>query len=250
VNAYADFVMESDASVGAIIQALEQHELAANTMLWFATDNGCSPEADFAELAAAGHHPSGPFRGHKADLFEGGHRVPLFVRWPGQVRAGTEYRHPVGLHDLLATCADLLGQPLPPGAGEDSVSVLPVLQGNTKAAVRENIVHHSINGSFAIREGRWKLLLCPDSGGWSPPRPGSSAAADLPPVQLYDLEADPGERNNLQEEHPQLVARLIATLEEQIRRGRSTPGLEQANTGAVDVWAGRVPFQPSHMLPK
>jgi arylsulfatase A-like enzyme len=243
LNAYADFTMETDWSVGQILNALDEHGLTENTLVMFATDNGCSPEADFPELAAAGHHPSGPYRGHKADLFEGGHRVPFFARWPGRIAAGSEYSHPVGLTDLLATCADLLDVNLPDNAGEDSVSLLPVLLGQTDEPVRESIVHHSINGSFAIRQGRWKLMLCPDSGGWSAPRPGSDAAEGLPPVQLYDLEADPGEQRNLQAQHPDVVRNLIARLEQLVNDGRSTAGLPQANNGAVDIWRGR-PAQP------
>ncbi|MCI0538737.1 MAG: sulfatase-like hydrolase/transferase [Verrucomicrobiales bacterium] len=248
VNAYADFVMETDASVGQILRALDDHGLAENTVVLFAADNGCSPEADFPELAAAGHHPSGPFRGHKADLFEGGHRVPFFVRWPGQIKAGAAYSHPVCLTDLLATCAELLEVKLPDDAAEDSVSLLPVWLGRTREPVRSSIVHHSVNGSFAIRQGRWKLLLCPDSGGWSAPRPGSPEASGLPPVQLYDLSRDPGEEHNLQAQHPEVVRKLAKLLEEQVARGRSTPGPIQSNHGQVDIRRGQ-PADVSHRRP-
>jgi hypothetical protein len=98
--------------------------------------------------------------------------------------------------------------------------------------VREATVHHSVNGSFSIRRGRWKLELCPDSGGWSAPKPGSAEAEGLPPVQLYDLEADIGERGNVQDRHPEIVAELTALLSAYVRNGRSTPGAPQANTGA------------------
>jgi arylsulfatase A len=243
INAYVDFTMETDASVGRILQALDEQGLVKNTLVIFAADNGASPEADFPQLATAGHHPSGPFRGHKADLFEGGHRVPMFVRWPGQIAAGSEYPHPVGLIDLLATAADLLQVTLPVDAGEDSVSLLSVLQGRTRAPVRDTLVHHSVNGSFAIRQGRWKLLLCPDSGGWSAPRPGSPEADGLPPVQLYDLETDPSEQRNLYAQHPGRVREMIAVLERQVKEGRSTPGRPQANQGGVDIWRGRTPFE-------
>lgn len=239
VNAYADFVMETDASVGRVLDALEALALAEHTLVLFAADNGASPEADFPALAAAGHHPSGPFRGHKADLFEGGHRVPLMVRWPGVVAPGSSYRHSVGLTDMLATTADLLGSRLPDNAGEDSVSLLPVLRGEQAGPARTSIVHHSIAGAYAIREGRWKLLLTPDSGGWSAPRPGSPESSSLPPVQLYDLESDPGEQVNLQAQEPERVARMRALLETQVREGRSTPGRPQPNDGAVEIHTGR-----------
>jgi arylsulfatase A len=236
LNAYADFVMQTDATLGEISAVLDQTGLATNTLLIFTSDNGCSPEADFKELAAKGHHPSHTFRGTKADHFEGGHRVPFIARWPGRVRAGSKTDQLVCLNDLMATCAEITGAKLPDHAGEDSVSFLPVLEGRATAPVRTSLVHHSINGSFAIREGNWKLALSPSSGGWSAPRPGTPAARQLPPAQLYDLTRDPGETNNLASSHPQIVTRLTALLEQQVREGRSTPGARQTNTVPVKIW--------------
>ena len=229
LNPYADFVMETDACVGQVLAALEAERLSGNTLVMMTSDNGCSPQADFPALLAKGHNPSYVFRGAKADIFEGGHRVPLLVRWPGRVAPGSTCDQLVGLVDVLATCADLLGVRLPDNAGEDSVSFLPALVGTAQGPLREALVHHSINGSFAIRQGRWKLALCPDSGGWSAPRPGSAEARRLPPVQLYDLAADVGERTNLQDRHPEVVARLQRLLEKYVAEGRSTPGLPQPN---------------------
>lgn len=233
INAYADFVMQTDAAVGQALEALDQAGLAEETLVILTSDNGCSPEAKFPELGAHGHHPSGPFRGHKADIFEGGHRVPLIVRWPGKVKAGTVSGQLTCLNDLMATCADLLGEELPADAAEDSVSLLPALFGKAGGPSREAVVHHSINGSFAIRRGNWKLIQCGDSGGWSPPRPGSPKAKNLPPVQLYDLSSDAGENLNLHDKHPDVVADLTALLEKYVANGRSTPGAPQKNTGEV-----------------
>ena len=246
INAYADFVMENDAAVGAILTALDELELTANTLVIFTADNGCSPEADFPELSKAGHHPGGPWRGHKADLFEGGHRVPFLARWPGKIAAGSRYAHPICLTDLFSTCAGIIDAGIPDDAAEDSFDLSPALFGKTPGPVRESVIHHSINGSFAIREGKWKLMLCPDSGGWSEPKPDSRQAATLPPVQLYDLDADPGERRNLYLENPEVVARLIARLERDVSRGRSTPGRDQQNHGEVDIWRGRKPGPQIH----
>ena len=233
LNAYADFVMQTDASVGEILRALDRAGLATNTLVIFTSDNGCSPSANFAELAANGHNPSGPLRGMKADIFDGGHRVPFLVRWPASVRAGTTSDQLIGLGDFMATCAEVLDTKLPATAAEDSVSFLPALLGQDRAPLREALVHHSINGSFAIRQGRWKLELCADSGGWSAPKPGTPAAKGLPPIQLYDLTAEIGERKNLQAEHPEVVARLTKLLERYIADGRSTPGPPQTNDVAV-----------------
>jgi arylsulfatase A-like enzyme len=235
LNPYADFVMQTDAGVGTVLDTLERLGLAINTLVIFASDNGCSPEAKFEELLASGHHPSARFRGAKADIFEGGHRVPFLVRWPGHVKASSTSDQLICLNDLFATCADILGQKLPDDAAEDSVSILPALEGRVHTPLREALVHHSINGSFAIRQGQWKLELCPDSGGWSAPRPGSAAAMGLPGVQLYDLSRDVGETNNVQAAHPEVVARLTRLLEKYVADGRSTPGAAQPNTTAVQI---------------
>jgi arylsulfatase A-like enzyme len=232
---YADFVMQTDTSVGAVLDALEKQGLAENTLLIFTSDNGCSPAAGLPALLEKGHNPNYHFRGHKADIFEGGHRIPFLVRWPGRVKPGSSSDQVICLTDLFATCADLLGKKLPDTAAEDSVSILPALLQQAQAPLREAVVHHSINGSFSIRQGQWKLELCSGSGGWSDPKPGSAAAAQLPAVQLYDLSKDIAERENLQAEQPEVVARLTKLLEKYVEEGRSTPGKPQENTGAVEL---------------
>ena len=235
-NPYADFVMETDAAVGEILATLERHGLSDNTLVIFTSDNGCSPQAKFDELAAHEHDPSGPLRGHKADLFEGGHRVPFVVRWPATVTPGGQSDQIVCLNDTLATLAEILDHPLAADAGEDSISFLAALRG--AAGKRDHLVSHSINGSFAIRRGAWKLMLCADSGGWSAPRPGSKQVAGLPPVQLYNLADDLGEQHNLQDREPGRVQELTELLERLVAQGRSTPGPRQMNTGPVDIRAG------------
>ncbi|HNR30015.1 MAG TPA: arylsulfatase [Candidatus Hydrogenedentes bacterium] len=212
-NAYGDFIAQVDATVGDVLAALERHGMDRDTLLIVTSDNGPPPPADMLFLGEKGHHPSYHFRGHKADIFEGGHRIPFIARWPERVRAGALCNQTVCLTDLMATAAALVGRDLPEDAGEDSVSLLPVLLGKDAGPLREATVHHSINGSFAIRQGPWKLILCPDSGGWSDPRPGDPATRDLPPVQLYNLAEDVGERRNVQAEHPEIVERLTRLLE-------------------------------------
>ena len=247
MNPYADFVMQTDAAVGSILAALEENGVSKETLVIVTSDNGCSPQAKFEELKEHGHNPSGPLRGHKADLFEGGHRVPLLVRWPGQGDAGKESSKLVCLTDVLATISEVVGKPLPETAAEDSFSFLSALKtaeaktGTKATAGRESLVSHSINGSFAIRQGAWKLLLCPDSGGWSAPRPGSKPAAGLPPLQLYNLEDDLAERRNVASEHPEKVRELIALVEGVVRRGRSNPGPDRENAVPVEL---RVPKWP------
>lgn len=246
---YGDFVMETDWAVGEVLAELDRSGAAGNTLVLLSSDNGCAPYVGdsrqapppgssepntqkdalgnyrkYQQLEALGHFSSFPFRGHKADIWDGGHRVPLFARWPGKVKAGSVSDQLVCLVDFMATCAEIAGAKLPENAGEDSVSILPALLGKTETPLRETLISHSINGSFAIRKGRWKLELCPDSGGWGDPKPGSKEASDLPPVQLYDMVNDPGETMNEAATHPGILAQLNAQLQKQVTDGRSTPG--------------------------
>lgn len=232
LSLYADFVMETDDSIGQLMRATEENGLAQDTLIIVTSDNGCSPSADFPFHLSKGHNPSHNLRGHKADIFDGGHRVPFIVRWPARVKGGQKTAQLTCLTDLMATAADILGQKLPEDAAEDSFSFLPALTGQKSAVTRPNIIHHSINGSFAIREGSLKLNLCADSGGWSDPRPGT-APAGSPESQLYDLSTDIAEQNNLLNSRSEDAARLKALLEAQISQGRSTPGPAQKN--AVEV---------------
>lgn len=237
-NGYGDFCLQVDSVVGRIMDAVAAVGATEETVIVFTSDNGCSPMADFRELASFGHNPSYIFRGHKADIYDGGHRIPLIVRWPEVISRQRTSSAIVCLGDLLATVAEIVGDNLPDTAGEDSVSNLPIWLSShdpDKAGeVREAIVHHSINGSFSLRKGRWKLELCPGSGGWSYPKPGEEPDGS-PPIQLYDMEADIGERVNVYDRNPAVVAELTALLTQYIRNGRSTPGTPQQNTG-VKYW--------------
>ena len=219
---YADFVAETDAAIGDLLQALEQSGAAKNTLVIFTSDNGPAPIANMVEsLRAQGHDSAGGWRGAKQDLYEGGHRVPLIVKWPGVVAPGSTSPALVGLVDVFATIADVVGRPLPSGAGEDSVSFFRVLRQPAALERHGALVMQSGNGSLAIREGRWKLCLAAGSGGLSSPRPGSSDEQGLPPVQLFDLVSDPSEKTNLQAAHPDVVQRLTVLLETYRRTGRS-----------------------------
>jgi len=236
LNAYADFVMETDWAVGQVLTALERYGLADNTLVIFTSDNGCSPEANLPELHGAGHDANGPLRGHKADIWDGGHRVPFIVRWPGQVAASSTSEQLICLMDFMATCADILGTTLPDDAGEDSVSFLPALIGKPEKPLREALVHHSISGRFAIRQGPWKLELCPGSGGWSSPGDPQALKQGLPDLQLYDLTTDLPEQKNLQALHPEITERLTKIIERYVTQGRSTPGRPQKNDAQIDIW--------------
>ena len=232
-TSYGDFVVHMDADVGRILAALETHGLAKNTLVIFTSDNGFAPAADVPAHARIPHDPSAGYRGFKSDLFEGGHRVPFIAHWPGTIPAGTTTNALVGQLDLFATCADLVGAALPAGAAEDSVSFLPLLRdAKPTSKSRTSLISHSAEGRFAIQSGQWKLLLWPGSGGWSSPTPAPSVwlkthatdLATLPPFQLYDLSADPSEKNNLAVAHPEIVRRLGLQLRTIIERdGAASP---------------------------
>lgn len=222
LNLYADFVMETDALVGRVLAALAQSGAAENTLVIFTADNGCAPYIGLAELEKMGHYPSGPLRGAKADAWDGGHRVPFFVRWPGKVKPGSACHQLVQQSDFMATFADVLATKLPDNAGEDSVSLLPLLQGNDQP-VRTHGVSAAIGGTPALRSGEWKYIPGPGSGGWG------KGGDQTQPVQLYNLATDLGETKNLATTRPDKVKEMHALLEKLIREGRSTPGEPQRN---------------------
>jgi arylsulfatase A-like enzyme len=225
---YGDFVMQTDAVIGEIVDAVDAAGFGSNTLVIVTSDNGCSKWCGIQKLLDQGHFPSAQFRGSKGDLWDGGHRVPFFVRWPARVKAGTTSDQLISLNDLMATCAELTGVELPETAGEDSVSFLPALSGKPIVSTRAGVAHHSFSGHFAYRQGKWKLLLAKSSGGWTSPTE-EEAPADALKAQLYDMEADPGETNNLYESHPEVVERLLKQLKSDIARGRSTDGANQKN---------------------
>jgi arylsulfatase A-like enzyme len=236
---YGDFVMETDWVVGEVLAAIEKAGIADNTIVLVTSDNGCSPAAKVDKLEERGHFPSAQFRGYKADIWDGGHRVPFIVRWPGHVEPGSTSDQLICLTDFMATCADLLGVRLPDNAAEDSISILPALQGKAHQPLHEAVVHHSIQGKFSIRQGQWKLELCAGSGGWGKPKDAQAINQGLPAVQLYNLAADIGERQNLASTRPETVRQLTALLERYVAEGRSTPGARQENDAPVEIIKAR-----------
>ena len=227
-NEYGDFVLMCDDLVAQVIQKLKDRGIYENTILIYTSDNGPSPISDLEELNRAGHYPNYHFRGHKADIYEGGHRIPLMIQWPAKLQKGKRCGETVCLSDLITTMAELLKVPLPENAAEDSVSNLSLWMNPEHGPVREDTVHESVNGSLSIRRGKWKLEMCPGSGGWSYPKPGEEPPGS-PRFQLYDLESDVREKNNVINDYPEITAQLKQRLAEIIRRGRSTPGASQPN---------------------
>ena len=239
---YGDFVMQTDHALAEISTALKESELEANTLVIFTSDNGCSKAAGIEKLAKQGHLVSAHLRGSKADIWDGGHRVPFLVKWPGEVQPGSTSNQTVCLVDLFATTAEILGEEIPSDSAPDSVSMLPAFLDERIDSTRSGIIHHSISGHFAYREDNWKLILARGSGGWTSPKE-NEVKRGTPEAQLYDLDADPGEQNNLYEARPEIAEKLLAHLKEDVDRGRSTEGGRASNDVAkIEIWkSGRGP---------
>ncbi|HMQ89652.1 MAG TPA: arylsulfatase, partial [Flavilitoribacter sp.] len=204
---YGDFVAQVDHCAGLILKALQESGLAENTLVIFTSDNGAHWLPSDQEKY--GHRANGPLRGMKSDVWEGGHRVPFIVRWPRKVLGGVRNNQLICLTDMLATLTEAAGADRPPGAGEDSHSFLKaLLREDQPGPGRPPVILHSVDGVFAIRRDEWILIDHPGSGGWSyPGQPGD------PQMQLYNLDSDRGEQDNLLESRPELAAELKTELE-------------------------------------
>lgn len=238
MGAYADFVMETDDVVGQILEALEENGIAENTIVFFTSDNGCSyPVAKGKQLETKfGHYASANFRGSKSDIWEGGHRIPFMVRWPGHIKEGSINKELICLTNLMATCAEITGQEIPDYVGEDSYSILSLLKDENAKSPYEIVIHHSIEGKFSIRKGKWKLELCPGSGGWTGPKDIQARKQGLPEIQLYNLDLDEAEQNNVYDKHPKIVEELSSELQKVVEQGRSTKGKLEKNDVEVDIY--------------
>ena len=266
LGVYGDFVMEVDHSIERVMNALKARGLDQNTLVLFSSDHGPAPyagnileatPAQIKKLEAKGHFPSGPHRGYKFSLYEGGLRVPLIAHWPKVIKPGGVSDSLVGLNDFMATLAELTGEKLAGHEAPDSISFAKLFKHPKGEGSRKNLVMQS-TASFAIREGKWKLCLCPGSGSLmnsengrgNDPMPavawtkaldqvsGKVSETDLlkaPFVQLFDLSVDLHEDHNLADKYPDRVKRMVTLLKEQIANGRSTPGPKLKNDKNVRI---------------
>lgn len=230
---YGDFVLMTDAVVGQLVQAVEKAGLTQNTLIIFTSDNGAAPAANLEQLKQKGHLANYIFRGNKADIYEGGHRVPFIAKWPAMIRAGAVSEATISLTDFMATAAALTDQKLAANEGEDSFSLLPLFKG-AKGYQRKYTILHSISGNFSIRHANWKLAFSYGSGGWSAPDESKAKQLNMPAVQLYNLSADISENNNLKTKYPSMVEKMTKELNRIIDQGRSTPGPKVNNDVTVD----------------
>jgi arylsulfatase A len=225
---YGDFVVEVDWTVGQVVEALERNGLTDNTLIIVTSDNGSPGRTKikrnpYSVIEIYGHYPNGDLRGIKADIWDGGHREPFIARWPGKIPAGTVNDELICLTDVMATYAAIVAAELPSNAGEDSFNILPALLGKKlDKPIRDSIVHHSLTGMFSIRQGKWKLILERGSGGFSSPRTYKPKPGE-PKGQLYNLEDDLAESNNLWSKHPEIVKRLTKLLDKYKEQGHTRP---------------------------
>ena len=202
---YGDWIYQGDDVLGQVLDALDRHKLADNTLIMVSSDNG------------AANRVYAPLRGAKTSIYEGGHRVPFIARWPGKIKPGSVSDATICLNDLIATCAEIIGAKLPENAGEDSVSILPALLGTAKEPLREATIHQAPNRDLAIRQGPWKLIF---TGGKQ---------------ELYNLQSDMGETRNVADANPEVVSRLTTLMNQYISEGRSTAGAVQKNEAAISI---------------
>jgi arylsulfatase A-like enzyme len=238
---YGEFVVEFDWAVSQVLDALKRNGIADRTVVVLTSDNGARPHESLN-----GHACNGPWRGTKRMIHEGGHRVPLIVRWPGRTVAGSVSGETVCLTDFMATFSRMLDRKLPEDAGEDSCDLSPVLFGEAyDPPLREATVHHSVSGRFAVRRGDWKLIEAEGDGDYPRDAKGKMAVKRWDPqrnpdtgrwekldyfelakpdrVQLYNLAEDPGETRNLAENHLGKVRELRELLDRYRESGRSVP---------------------------
>jgi arylsulfatase A len=244
IGIYGDFVMETDDCVGRVLKALDKHGLVENTLVIAASDHGPASyagrnkKATFAqlkELEKDGHYSSGIYRGYKFSVYEGGHRVPFVARWPGVTKPGSHCNRLIGLNDMMRTFAAVAGLELESARARDSVSIVPLLKNPAAQPVRTSMIQQSTR-PFIVRDGDWKLALCPGSGShinwgntptaqeaWAAAvqslgrEPGLNDLMRAPFVQLFDLAADPGETKNLAASQPKRVYQMIALLRRETR---------------------------------
>ncbi len=209
-GAYGDYVVETDAMIGKVLDAVKAAGDEENTIVIVTSDNGAL--WGIRDIAQYPYRANAEWRGEKADIWEAGHRIPFLVRWPGHVPANTVSTAMGSLVDLMGTLAALLGIDLPPNAAEDSFNELPMWLGKTRKSVRTSIIDHSNEGMFSIREGYWKLELGLGSGGFSRPRTVEPVPGGVQ-GQLYNLKDDPHELHNLWSGRQDIVQRLTSMLD-------------------------------------
>ena len=225
---YGDFVIETDAMVGKVLAALEKGGFAENTLVIFSADNGAETHA-FERLEKFDQWSSAEFRGVKRDIYEGGHRVPFIVRWPGKVKAGAVSDEVVSQVDLAATFAEIIGHPLSQKEAIDSYNLLPVLHGEEyKRPLRTATVQNTSANKYALRQGDWVLIDAPSGASKKEGEAylkkfGLEAFPSGNPGLLFNLKNDPRQSKNVYAQHPEKVEQMRSLLKRYIGGERCAP---------------------------
>ncbi len=226
---YGDFVVQVDWTVGQVLKAIDDAGIRDDTLVIYSSDNGSfmyrrdDLEADHAKdrtvqaYRSSSHTANHVFRGTKADIWEAGHHVPFFARWPGKIKPDSQSSETICLTDFFATAAEIVGAELPGVAAEDSFSLLPTLLGKARPSPRAPVIHHSSGGMFSIRDGKWKLVAGNGSGGREKP----TGTPFEKPYHLFDMTKDISERTNVIDKNPEIAMRLEKSLEGIRSSGRS-----------------------------
>ena len=268
LGVYGDFVYETDHCIVSTLEALKQHGLDDNTIVIFTSDHGPAPYAgnilkatynNVKGLEQQGHFPAGGLRGYKFSVYEGGMRIPFLIKWPNHIKPGTTCDRLIGLNDLMATLADITDSNLTPDQAVDSISYLPLLKNPNARATRTHLQMKGTHG-WSYRLDHWKLCLCPGSGAvgvyGNLPKPADAWTAAVTAfgsnptkdqllesafIQLYNLDNDLAEQNDVSAEHPEVVQQMFRLMQQQFASGRSTPGRKQINDRPnINYW-GRIP---------
>ena len=216
---YGEFMIETDYHIGRLMKHLTQMGLDEETLIIFSSDNG--PEKSWRERAKKfGHRSNGIYRGGKREIYEGGHRVPFFVRWPnGITEPGRTCDELIGQTDLLATLAQIVGAEIPSNAAEDSQSFASLLNSVEMNRDRSPVIHHDAKGRFAISDGEWKLVL----------------PHEKKDMELFHLKTDPSESSNVASKHPERLKKLTEAITDIVCNGRSNKGKSVPND--TGYWA-------------
>lgn len=243
LSPHGDFCMETDWAVGEVNKTLQTLGITDNTILIFTADNGTSPMAKLDKMQAQGHFSSHIYRGLKGTTWEGGHRVPFLVQWPKSVKAGSTSKQVICTTDLMATAAEINQIKLTDNTGEDSVSFLPALNGKPIPELPGRaVIHHSDSGVFAIRSGKWKLML-DNKGGSRRNNPKDKPVIDNADLLLFDMEKDERATTNLSNKYPEVVEKLKKQLADYVNNGRSTQGAPQSNEASKNPWSQLKPVE-------
>lgn len=226
---HGDFILELDHIVGELAATLERLGVVDNTIVVLTSDNGPEVTSVVHMRSNYSHDGARPWRGMKRDAWEGGHRVPFLVRWPGHVRPGTTSHQLTSLTDMMATVAAIFDVELPDDAAEDSFDMLPAWLDEKHPTIRPYLLTQAAGGerTLAIRRGHWKYIDHPGSGGNRYDRDPALKPYGRPdtdpeaPAQLYDLSTDPGETNNLIRRHADIASEMKMLLDQSKSAGRS-----------------------------